>query len=211
MLSGPTNVPYFRCAMARRVWCIVTGLVWWRMSLVWVRRSGGRGVCRAVLTGGTSAFRRALHLSPKSDSPLSGGMGLLWVLWRWIVFQMVLVVTFCSRWTWYVVFALRTIVVHLRRLYRLSCLLVSVGVRWALLSARLVASFASVRLWFHQGASTFLWLLYGTVASVAWWIRRVMLLIARRVASGPWRSERSIHVACMWLPKLFQSAFAQHR
>ena len=146
MSSGPTDVPYYRCAMARRVSCIVTGLVWLGMSVVWVRRSWGMGVRGAVLTEGKSAFRRALHLSPKSDCPSSRGMGLLWVLWRWIVFQMVLVVAFCSRWTWYVVFALRTIVIHLRRLYWLSCLLVLVGVRRALLSARLVASFASMRL-----------------------------------------------------------------
>jgi len=89
MSSGSNDVPYFRCAMASHVSCIVTGLVWWHMSLMWVRRSGGRGVRGAVLTGGKSAFRRALHLSPKSDCPSSGGMGLLWVLWCWIVFQMV--------------------------------------------------------------------------------------------------------------------------
>jgi len=64
------------------------------MSLVWVGRSGGRGIHRAMLTGGKSAFHRALHLSPKSDCPSSRGMGLLWVLWHWIVFQMVLVVAF---------------------------------------------------------------------------------------------------------------------
>ena len=124
MSSGPTDVLYFRCAIARRVSCIVTGLVWWRISLVWVRRSGGRGVCGAVLTEGKSAFCRALHLSPQSDCPSSAGMGLLWVLWPWIVFQIVLVVAFCSRWTWYVVFALRTIIVHLQCLYWLSWLLV---------------------------------------------------------------------------------------
>jgi len=108
MSSGPTDVLYFRCAIARCVSCVVTGLVWWHMSLMWVRRSGGRGIHGAVLTGGKSAFRRALHLCPKSNCPSREGMGLLWVLWRWIVFQMVLVVAFCSRWTWYVIFALRT-------------------------------------------------------------------------------------------------------
>jgi len=60
MSSGPTDVLYFRCAMARHVSCIVTGLVWWRISFMWVRRSGGRGVRAAELTGGKSAFHFTL-------------------------------------------------------------------------------------------------------------------------------------------------------
>jgi len=65
MGSGPTDVLYFRCVMARRVSCIVTALALWLISLVWVRRSGGTGVRGAALTAGKIAFCRALHLSPK--------------------------------------------------------------------------------------------------------------------------------------------------
>jgi len=137
------------------------------MSFRWVRRSGGRGVHGAVLTGGKSILHRALHLFSKLDCPLSGGMDLLWVLWHWIVFQMVLVVAFWCWWMRYAVLALRTIVVHLQRLYWLSCLLALVGESWALLSAHLVVSFTSVRLWFHQGTSLFLGFLYGMAVSVA--------------------------------------------
>jgi len=60
--SGQTEVPYFRWVIARCVSCSVTGLVWWRMSFVEVRRPGGSHVCGVVFTEGKSASASALHL-----------------------------------------------------------------------------------------------------------------------------------------------------
>ena len=69
ILSGPTEVLYFRWVIARCVSRGVTGLVWWRMSFVEVRRSGGSGVRGAELTAGKSALRSALHLPVKLVCP----------------------------------------------------------------------------------------------------------------------------------------------
>ena len=146
MSSGPTEVPYFRWIIARCVSCGVTGLVWWRMSFVEVRRSGGSGARGAELTAGKSASRSASHLLVKVVCPLRGGIGLLWVLWCWIVFQIVLADAIWSCWIRYAVLALCTIVDQLWRLCWLSFRVASLGVRRALLSARLTDLLDSVRL-----------------------------------------------------------------
>ena len=62
MSSGLTEVPYFRWVITRCVFCSVTGLVWWRMSFVEVRKPRGSHVHGFVLTEGKSASRSALHL-----------------------------------------------------------------------------------------------------------------------------------------------------
>jgi len=76
MLSGPTEVPYLRCTIARCVSCCVTGLVWCQMSFVEVRTPVGSHVCGVVLTGRKCALRSTSHLPLKVVFPLRGGIGL---------------------------------------------------------------------------------------------------------------------------------------
>jgi len=49
----------------------------------------------------------------------------------------------------------------------------------------------------------------GTVWLVTSWMRWVILVMARRVSSVPWRFERSIRAVCMCEAKLPQSALRQ--
>jgi len=114
-----------------------------------------------------------------------------------------------SCWIRYAVLALCTIIDHLCCLYCLSFRLVSLGSRWACLSARLTALFASVKFWFHHGASCLRGSFMGMAWLVASWMRWVMLVMAWRVSSVPWRFERSIRAACMWKMKLPQSVLHQ--
>jgi len=211
MSSGPTEILYFRCTIARCVSCIVTGSVWWRMSFVEVRRPGGSRVRGVALTRGKSAVRSASHLPLKVVCPLRGGIGLWYVLWYSIVFQMVLDDTAWSCGIRYAVLALRTIVDHLCCLCCLSFRLVSLGSWRARLSARLTALFGSVKFWFHHGASCVHGSFIGTAWLVASWMSWVMLVTAWRVSSVPWRFERSIRAGCMYEPKLPQSALHQQR
>ena len=81
MSSEPTEVPYFRWVITRCVASSVTGLVWWRMSFVQVRRPGGSHVRGVVLTEGKSALRSTLYLPLKVVCPFRGGIGLWCVLW----------------------------------------------------------------------------------------------------------------------------------
>jgi len=81
MLSGLTEVPYFRCIMARSTSVIVTGRVCWHRSFHEVRRFVGSGGHGWVLAVGKSAFHSTLPLPMKSDRPSRGGMGLWCVLW----------------------------------------------------------------------------------------------------------------------------------
>ena len=114
-----------------------------------------------------------------------------------------------SCWIRYAVLALYTIVDHLHCLCWLSFRLVSLGSQLARLSARLTALFASIRFWFHHGASCFRGSFMETVWLVASWMRWVMLVTARRVSSVPWRFKRSIRVACMWEVRLFSPPCAR--
>jgi len=114
-----------------------------------------------------------------------------------------------SCWIRYAVLALRTIVDHLCCLYCLSFRLVLLGSWRAHLSARLTALFASVKFWFHHGTSCLRGSFMGTAWLVASWMSWVMLVMARRVSSVPWRFERSIWAACMCEAKLPQSALRQ--
>src|SRR5258706_4598668 len=58
---------------------------------------------------------------------------------------------------------------------------------------------------------TFCCLPIGTDFSMAWWIRLVVFVIARRVSSGPCKLERSMLVDCMQSLNRSQSALCQFR